>query len=82
MAYGVSIEEFATVVGKDIKNGILVYDVGTIAKIPGSSTEDHKEHEDKAGMKIMCILADNKFGPVVYLDEIEFTPQGDSTGPR
>ena len=24
----------------------------------------------------MCILADNKAGPVVYLDEVEFTPLG------
>ena len=61
------IEQFSTVVCRDIKNAIIVfYDVGTTVKISGS-TENHKEPEDKAAIKkIMCILADNKAGPVVY----------------
>ena len=77
-------EQFSTVVCRDIKNAIIVfYDVGTTVKIPGSSTENHKEPEDKAAVKkIMCILADNKAGAVVYSDEVEFIPQGHVTGPH
>ena len=78
------IKQFSTMVCRDIKNAIIAfYDVETTVKIPGSSTENHKEPEDKAAIKkIMCILADNKAGPVVYSDEVEFIPQGHVTGPH
>lgn len=78
------IKQFSTMVCRDIKNAIIVfYDVETTVKIPGSSTENYKEPEDKAAIKkIMCILADNKAGPVVYSDEVEFIPQGHVAGPH
>ena len=52
-------------------------------KKTGSLSEEHKEPEDKAAVKqIMCVLTDNKFSPVVYSDEVEFTPHGKSNGPH
>lgn len=77
------IDVFSNSACKDIKNGIIAfYGVGTTAETPGSSTEVHKEPEDKVAVKkIMCILADNKIGPTVYSDEILFRPQSNS-GPH
>ena len=74
-------EAIAEDLSQNLKGAILhQFGVATTTVEPGSSTEVHKEPEDKHAVKqILCHLQYRT--PVMFSDEVDFILKSDATGP-